>query len=528
MGDSALGLSMSRSRQIAINAASQWCLTILSAALGLVLVPLLIAKLGKGGYGLIAIAMATASVCTLADLGISGALGRQLAEALARNDNRKYRELLSTAAGLNLLMGLTCALTVFLLAPQLARFFALPDLLFDTGVFILKSYCAAHVLITFLMPTARAVLASHNRFDTTSQIDAARRLFETAGLFLVLADPRAGIAGWAVVCVTTDMFCTVLLWRAAAKTHKGFGLGVSLIRLSSVRELFSLGSKFTLLQLSGQLSVNADPFILTACLGPASVSLYRPSAQVLAAVAPFVSTLTNQLDPLATKAHVEGRKKDLTAILFRGTKYTMLMGAALCAMVISLAYPLCHIWLGAVLGEQYKVCALVLVLQSVTQFGAFAAGTQWPVLLGMNQTAFAAYGRLAFAVLNVICSWLLVRYTSLGVLGVVIPTMVIEIIWRPVLIHHVCRILGVSVRQYVRRSYLSSLLVASGVTAMGFVLRWLVPPGNLWTFSASATAMALTAAGLIWFWGFNQADRDTVLGAVCRREVGMLPDLPAR
>ena len=498
---------MSRSRQIAVNAVSQWGVTIFSAALGLVLVPFLIAKLGKDGYGLIAVSMAIAGVCMLADLGISGALGRQLTEALAKKDEGKYRQLLSTALGLNLLMGLTCALAVFLLAPQLARAFALPDPLFDTGVFLLRTYGATHVLFTFLMPAPRAVLGSHNRFDTSSQIDAVRRLFETAGLFLVLASTTAGIAGWVAVCVTTDAVCTVLLWRAAAKTHVGLGVGVSMMRLSSVKELFSLGSQLTLLQLSGQLSVNADPFILTACLGPASVSLYRPPTQILGAVSPIVMTVANQLHPLATKAHVDGDKRDLAAILFRGTKYTMLMGAVFCAIVGSLAYPICKVWLGKVLGEQYRICAAVLTIQVGTYLGAFAAGTQWPVLLGMKRTAFAAYGRLAFAVLNILASWLLVMCTPLGVVGVVIPTMVIELIWRPMLVYHVCRSANVSIREYAMQAYLSPLLIGAAVAALGFTVRWLAPPENLWGLAATAAALGLTGAALIWFAGFSRSDR---------------------
>jgi membrane protein EpsK len=503
-----------RSRQIAINAVSQWGLTALSAALGIVLIPFLIAKLGRDGYGLIAVITAIAGVCTLADLGISGALGRQLAEALAKKDDGKYRELLSTALGLNLLAGMTCTLIVFLLARPLARSFAVPDSLFHTSVFLLRTYAAAHVLFTFLMPAPKAVLASHNRFDTSSQIDAVRRLFETAGLFLVLASTSAGIAGWIVVCVTTDAVCTVLLWRAAAKTHPGLGVGISMVRRSSLKELFGLGSQFTLLQLSAQLSVNADPFILTACLGPASVALYRPPTQILGSISLIVMTIAAQLHPLATKAHVEGDKLDLAAILVRGTKYTMFMGVVLCAIVTSLADPLCKIWLGKVLGQQYKISATVLVIQAGTYLATFAAGTQWPVLLGMRRTAFAAYGRLALAVLNITSSWLLVRYTGLGVLGAVIPTLVIEFIWRPILIHHVCRAVNIPVLDYVREAYLSPLLIGGALVAMGFAVCWFAPPKDLSSLLATAVALGLAGAALIWVAGFSRGDRKNMQSVV--------------
>jgi O-antigen/teichoic acid export membrane protein len=502
---------MSRSRQIAINAVSQSGATILNAALGVVLVPFLIRRLGKDGYGLIAVIIAISGLCALADLGIAGALSRQLAEALTRKDNRRYRELLSTATGLHLAMGSACALALFLFASHVAKMFALPSSLFNSGVFLLKTYGAVRVTCTFLAPSPQAVLASHNRFDTSSQIDAVRTLIQTAGLFIVLANTSAGIAGWAVVCVTTDGVCTFLLWRAAIKTNTGSAVALSAIRLSSVKDLLSLGSQFTLLQLSSQLSVNADPFILTACLGPASVSLYRPPGQVLGTVSPLILTLGNQLHPLATKAHVEGNRDDIAAILFRGTKYTMLMGAVFCAIALVLAYPLCRIWLHSALGEQYRICANVLMIQSITQLCTYAGGTQWPVLLGMRRTAFVAYSRTALAIINITSSWLLVRHTTLGVLGVVFPTMVIELIWRPVVVYYVCRVLDLAMWEYVKQSYLPPLSIAAVVGALGFAATWFMPPSQVGSLGAISGVLAIVAALLIWFLGLNSQDRAGVL-----------------
>ena len=481
---------MSRSHQIAVNAVSQWGVTILGSALGLMLVPFLIAKLGKDGYGLIAVTMAIAGVCALADLGISGALGRQLSEALATGNQGRFRQLASTAFALNLLMGLASALAV------------------------IRTYGAAHVLFTFLTPAAKAVLASHNRFDISSRVDAVRRLVETTGLFVVLASTAAGIAGWAMICIAADAVSTALLWRAAARMHTGLRVAASSIRLSSARELLGLGSQFTLLQLGAQLSVNADPFILTSCLGPASLSLYRPPAQVFTSLAPLVSTLANQLHPLATKAHVAGDKKDLTAILLRGTRYTMLMGAVFCALVISLADPLCEVWLGKPLGGEYAICATLLKIQALTNLGIFAAGTQWPVLLGMKRTAFAAYGRLALAVLNIASSWLLVRYTALGVVGVILPTMVIELVWRPLLAHHVCRVLGIRVADYFRASYWRPLLAGSLVAVAGFSITLAVRLDSIERLTIAALFLTVVAALSAWSIGLSEPERRSSLTAI--------------
>jgi O-antigen/teichoic acid export membrane protein len=495
------------SRQIAVNAITQWVVTALSAFVGLLVVPFLIHKLGKDGYGLVAVVLAIATACALADLGISGALTRQLAEALARKDNEAFNEYASTAAAVNVLAGLVCAGAVFFLAVPLARLVGLQGSLSGQGVALLRTFGTAYLLLTFLMFVPKAVLASHNRFDLACVIDAIRRFVQSIGLFAVLSLTSAGLRGWTLVCIGVEVCNAVLLWTAALRTRKGLRIGRPWFRVARLRSLFGLGSQLTILQISNQLSMNADPFILSACLGPASVSLYRPPSLVAGGISPLVLTLANQLHPLATEAHVHGDRKTLIAMLLRGTKYTMLMGAVACGIVIALAYPLCEVWLGGALGEQYRTCAALLTIQMVTQFAAFAAGTQGAVLLGMKQMAFLAYGRLALALVNIVSSWLLVKYSPLGVLGVAIPTLVIEIVWRPALAWYACRAAGLGMAQYVRRSYLGPLLIGCAVAAAGFAVRWVSPIGNLWALSAAAAALALVGSGLVWFTGFSRSER---------------------
>lgn len=480
--------------------------------LGLLIVPFLIVKLGQDGYGLAAVILSIAGVCALADLGISGALTRQLAESLGRRDKEAYNQYASTAAILNLGIGAACAALLALLAGPMARVFRLPGPLLEEGAALLRTFGAVHILATFAMFTPKAVLASHNRFDQACWIDAARRLMQTLGLFVVLSLTSLGLAGWAAVCIAVDTAGAALLWRAAFRTEEDLRIAAKRFRRECVRSLYGLGGHLTILQVSGQLSVNADPFILTACLGPGAVSLYRPPAQVMGAVSQLVMTLASQLHPLATRAYVEGDRESLKRILFDGTRYTMLMGAVACGMVISLAEPLCKVWLGKALGEGYKTASAVLMIQAVTALGAFAAGTQWPVLLGMKRTAFAAYGRLTLALVNVAASWLLVRYTGLGVIGVVRPTMVIELCWRPVLAWYTCRAGGLSVREYARIAYYVPLLIGSLVAEVGLAVSWASEVVEPWGLIWLTALLGMLGLGMVWFMGLGEIERVSLRG----------------
>jgi Na+-driven multidrug efflux pump len=185
-----------------------------------------------------------------------------------------------------------------------------------------------------------------------------------------------------------------------------------------------------------------------------------------------------------------------------------------CALVISLADPLCEVWLGRALGGQHAICATLLKIQALTNLGAFAAGTQWPVLLGMKRTAFASYGRLALAVLNIASSWVLVRYTELGVVGVIIPTMVIELAWRPLLAHHVCRVLGIRVADYFRASYWRPLLSGSLVALAGFSLTLAVRLNTIERLAIAAFFLTVVGAVSAWSIGLSQPERRSSISSL--------------
>lgn len=495
---------MSRSSQVLRNAASQWGMTAISALLGLLVVPFLINELGQDGYGLVVVILAIPAFCALADLGIAGALTRQLAEALAKKNDEEYDQYASTATAMNLVFGACFAAAVVVLATPLTRLLSVPAVLFHEGVALFRTFGAAYVLLTFLMFVPKSILASHNRFDLACTIEAVRRLLQSVGLFAVLSLTSSGLLGWALVCVLVDAFGLALFWRATYRVHRPLRIRPAYVRAQRVRGLFSLGVRLTALQISGQLSTNINPFLLSAFLGPAAVALYRPPAQAMSAISSVIFTLANQLHPLATEAHVRRHRADLAKILFRGTKYTMLMASVMCGIAIPMADPICRVWLKDALGEGYTTCAAVLVILALT---TLAGGTQWPVLLGINKTAFAAYGRLILAVINALTSWLLLRYTELGVLGVVLPTMVIEFVWRPTLIWYVCRAIGVEMKDYIRQSYAVPLLICGAVAGAGTLLQRPLAPATFSGLIWATAGLGLLGAVLIWFFGFSSTER---------------------
>jgi len=238
--------------------------------------------------------------------------------------------------------------------------------------------------------------------------------------------------------------------------------------------------------------------------------MYTPATTLVGAVRPLVTTLVDQLHPLATMYYESGQIKRLQEVLIRGTKYTFLLGIGACVVLAVFADPITQLWLGRALGSQYVVTARVLVIWLAIDLLAYAGGTQWPVLLGVNRLRFLTLTQLPFAILNVCASIALVRFTSLGVVGVVIPTLVIAIIRRPIVLVHTARVCSLPVLQYLRGAYLRPVIILILLTGAGVILRIVVKPSSVSTLLASGSAMGVLFASLCWWVGLDEVDRSFI------------------
>ncbi len=507
---------MRTTRRVMINVATRWLATLVQGGLGLFVVRFLLGELGQEGYGLTALMGVVVSFAAVADLGLGGALSRHLAAQLATGDQDRFNELASTAFTFYLAVGSALAVACGVFAPSIAAALNVPALLTDTAVFLLRWYAAPAVLLSLVLAAYWGVIASANRFDIVNWIAIGTSILRAAGLLGVLGLTGAGLRGWAAVCLLSQSLSLGLTAWAAYHARPGLRVQIRYVSTRAFSTLFSTSVYLFALQLANLLSVNADPLILTVFLGPAAVALYTPAVTLVSAVRPLVTTLVDQLHPLATVFHESGDAKSVLEILVRGTKYTLLLGVGATVMIAVFAGPFTSIWLGRTLGPQSSVTAQVLILWAAVELLAYAAGSQWAVLLGMNRLKFLTWTQLPLAFINVVASALLVGFTPIGVVGVVIPTLFIALVRRPVIIIHAARLCGVPVRLYLRKAYLRPAVVLALLAGAAVAVRLLAKPASPASLLAWGGALGVLFAALSWWVGLGPGDRASIRQTIGR------------
>lgn len=505
---------MSGIRQIIINTLTGWVAIALKAGIAFMMVPFLLTRLGKDGYGLIGILGVLVGLSNIADLGLRSALGRELTEKVAVKDNQGFNELVTTSLLIYVSIGVSFCLLVSSMAPWLSVLFKVPASLIDEAVTLIRIYATGSIMLSFITPVFTAVLSSYHRFDLINSVQIMVNLVFSLLIFIAVWFANNGLFAWVYVMLLNQLAILLLTCRFAGKSASFLEIRSRHVKLSSMKPLLKLGGVMYVLHLTKMLSEASDPLVISFFFGTAGVALYQPGCKLSQIARPVVTTMSSQLFPLTTRQHVQKEQGKMQQLLVLGTKYTLILGVFAVVVMIAIAYPLCRLWLSDSLGAEWRVVAQVLIGWALADFTAYAMGSQWAVLLGMKRLNFLLWTMVPTAILNLLISIYLVGHTKLGIPGVLVATVLVGFIRRPVVGYYTARICGMRVRDYVTNAYVGPILVLVLLGACAFVLRLLICIDSWVMLIAFCLLVLLCWVFLTWVIALNRLERKMILDGI--------------
>jgi len=440
----------------------------LQLAASFVFMPFLIRNFGLAHYGVFIIAGSLSVYLQLLDFGVDSATTKYVAEYHARHDRPGLHRLISNALAYYVFVGMVAAALLALLAlagiPLLDLTFS--DASLARNLFLIAGAIA---LFTWSLNTGTIVLNGLQRYDITARVSAGVTIGNIAVTAAALAlgeGPAVLLALQGGVAVLGALTNTVL----ALRELDGIRPSAQLVDRDTLGMLLRFGVKLFALQVSVMLSSQqTDRLVLLIFRSPAAVSLYEAPSKVSGLMTHIVGLPSAALVPAASQLDAEERAGHLRALFLRGTKYTIAFTAPVAVAFAVVAKPLLLRWLGTDFVGQALACQLFLV------GWLFHANLQvaTAILIGTERVGFLLRWAVGVAVLNVAISLALVG--PLGVLGVVIGSVVADLVLFPLIMRHVLRTLDTSLGDYVRR---------------------VVTPSYPFALVSGAAALALAAAGL--------------------------------
>lgn len=446
--------------QILKNIASSWGVIGLKLAIGLFMVPFLLGHLGKDGYGVVGIITSIIGFTGIADLGLRNALNRELSESVANRDIHGFRRLSSSALLLYIGIAVLISFVGCVCAPGLYVLFNIGPMYEKITILLLRTYMPLMIIVSFVIPVFSSGISSFMRYDVQNNITMFSQLCASFVLFLSLIMSCANpLIVWCLVTGGAELIRLGGLWIFYRKICFGGLLLPSYIYVRSLIPLFKLGGSMYILQLARVLAERMDPLIISHFLGVGGVALYQVGSKLPLMVAPVVLAGTNQIMPLVTKFHVTQNQQREHQSLIYLTRYTVLLGAIFSSGMIVFADPFCHLWLSNELGNATSEVANILKIWAGISFMNWMGGAQFPFFLSKKKLKFAVWINVPTALMNIALSAYFVGYTSLGVKGVLIGTIISILIRRPLSIWYVSRILNISLSRYIRKAFVPGVII---------------------------------------------------------------------
>ena len=514
-----MALSSTVKRQIARNTLTGWGYKALKIGLALFTNPLLIAGLGKAGYAQITLLATLVGFSELTDLGVRPALGRELAEARAKGRTGEVNALVSSALAVYAALFILLATALLIATPALARLMAGGDgLLTEEAIWLIRTYGVFALGVAFARPAYSAVLAAANRFDLRNQAESLFTLIQGLGVIGVLLFTNWGLLGWVAVSAGAQA-CNLaqIIWYAH-RAEPGLRLRPASVEGKQIKRLYAFGSLLFVSQWAKKLKFDADPLVIARFLGPAQVALYKPASSLMANIRPLLTTFAGQLYPVTTQLFAENDTARIQTLFLAASRYTLLMAMPVAVFFGFYGEEVMGLWLGKVLSpEEVRVAGQVLSGWALIELGVALEGSAWSVLFGLRRVRFVIWGEVVAALINLSLSIWLVQVTDWGVLAVVIPSVALEVVFRPFYALYAAHAAGLSPGKAMAGVYARPLLMGILLSTLVLVLKMTLPSqGWLW-LSVNGFIVAFSFIGLSLLIGLTSSERSSISTAVIRR-----------
>jgi O-antigen/teichoic acid export membrane protein len=504
-----------QARQIVRNVISQWGAHVITAALGIVMPPFLLDRLGKDGYGLNNLIGDLGGYSTILYFGFGAAVVRHVAACHARDEQTNLNETVSTVFMVYLRIGAVCVLAATALAWPLPWIFDIPPALVTESRLRLVLTGVA-VLVDFVGSVFGGVLMGLERYDMVNGIRLIALAFRTVAVLVAVSLWRS-ILALGVVAVLTSLTEQAAYYYYAHRVMPALRVTPALNRPDRVASLFTFSIQSFVFTMSDRVINYTDSLVIGQARGASATGPYAFALRLVDFAREAIDRAAGVLMPGFAAAAAQGRTERVRAFWRTGSKAIITLAGPIALVQTLWGRHVLTLWLShnsnaadaARVVAEAAPCMVWLSLAFLMQMAG--RGLARPLFEGLGELRVPARIAMMEAAANLLLSVILVR--TWGVQGVAFATFLpAAIAGLVVMPWYVCDHLEIPFRQHVWESYVRGFapaLPAYGVLLAAEALGW----------HRGFVSLALTCALVLLVWvaaaaaiTFDRAERDLLRG----------------
>ncbi len=457
-------------KQIVSNIVSHYVLNVVGMALGFLLIPFLIGRIGREAFGLIVLAESMMSFFEVLTISLRIAISRHATVAAAGGDDKRFAEYLSTGHAVMAV----CAATAVGIGAAIAAGFP--------SVFRVPAGLETESRVLFLMVVVSfawsvrntaywSALYAKQRFDLIHTSASAGLVIRAAALFALYGlMPKGGasLVPYAAVGLGMAIGQNAIIRFWHERLLPGVVYSIMACRRERLREILSFAGHTSVARLGQVLYGDTANLLINLWWGPAANAIFALSAKFPELIRRFLIEPTWSLTPTFTDLAARQERRSMETLFFSYSKGLAIVGFPICFVIALLADPLMNLWLG----PGYEEAAQLVPLNMLWLFFGIPFALIGCVLNAYARVRVPSYVSLCSAVLHVFLCVLLGRTFGMGLAGMALAgalaSSLLPNLFFPL---YVCRTAGFPLARYWGEVFakpfaLSALICAGGISAL--------------------------------------------------------------
>jgi O-antigen/teichoic acid export membrane protein len=475
------------------NISSSWFGLATNFVVGFLLSPFILHRLGDDAFGLWVLVFSLTGYYGLFDFGIRSSIVRYVAQFKATGEkdslDRFINTSLCTYGGTGLLLLLVTIGGSF----YVNSVFRIPaNLQWSAKVLFLVVGTA--VAVGFPLSVFAGVLEGLQKFNWLSLTQACYNVVR-AVLIVVALRRGGGLLTIALISMILNL-CTYVVYFAVVQRELAVKYALRYVDRESFRKMLSYGSISFVATVASQLRFYSDATVIGIFIGSAAITYFSIGSKLVSYSSNVTQSMAQIFTPMSSQFNATGDTERLRRILVMGNRACALIVFPVTAILIILGKSVIEVWVGS---KYVSIAYTVLVLLIVSDSTQMAQSASGKILYGMAQHRTLAFVWLGEGVLNLVLSIVLLRrYGVIGVaIGTAIPQLCTNLFFLP---GHLCQVLGMRLRTFVRQTYLAPALLSMPLVGTLLLMRHFFVPHTYLELGLQFAAGGLVyGAGLLWF-----------------------------
>jgi O-antigen/teichoic acid export membrane protein len=401
-------------------------------------------RLGRDAFAMLALIRSTVGLLAYTSVGLAPAMVRALAaagsgrSAVAKTprDDGEYavRDIYASGAALATFSALLGALVCLPYALFTNRLHSVPKPLIHP-VTLMASFFGFAMVLRLLSEPPASLLQVRGRIALDNLLLTIAELIWVAGSLVLVLTAGMGLVGVGATFFAGNLFVLVGRWAGARRADGDLSSRGARANLKDMRRLLLFGIGVAVAQAADFLYAPTDYILINWLIGTGTVAVYAPAVQIDGGLLLIVTGLAAVLLPHSALAHAAGDRPAVRRYYVRGTLASIALLTPAALAVWFTAPWLLRLWLGTSMPQTLEILPIVLVNTIIGGSGAVGRS----VLLAMGKVRAFSASVVTAGFVNLILSFVFVRFLHLGLIGIILGTIVAVVgrcaVWMPWYLH---------------------------------------------------------------------------------------------